>query len=216
MKKLFLILAVASMFIAGTAIASTWTATMVQTPFKGTLIPGTTGPLFDSSGGLASPITLNSWTFTMDNTTGVMDWPAGVVTTGPGDPVVAPSTDNTSAMTIWQGGTWNAGTQNYDANYANLGVDPSHGDFTAVVVPGSVTYYLAIYGVRFDYTGADGDWTDGTLRGVFAIGQDYSVLAVGNCTAGLYEFTAQIVPIPGAVWLLLSGLVGIIGLRKRN
>jgi hypothetical protein len=43
---------------------------------------------------------------------------------------------------------------------------------------------------------------------------DFSVAAIQTITAG--EIEAPAVPIPAAVWLLGSGLVGIVGLRRRH
>ena len=45
---------------------------------------------------------------------------------------------------------------------------------------------------------------------------DYEVFREGNSEVGIYMVRASVVPVPSAVWLFGSGLIGLIGLAKRK
>ena len=42
------------------------------------------------------------------------------------------------------------------------------------------------------------------------------ILATGGSVAGIDNYKASVVPVPAAVWLFGSGLIGLIGIARRN
>jgi hypothetical protein len=81
------------------------------------------------------------------------------------------------------------GTGGVEFSFANL-------DFTALAPPGTLV------GVGL---GSGGDWQDGNFLAVTDVTYQGATVTVVNP-----------VPVPGAVWLFGSGLIGMVGLKRRR
>jgi hypothetical protein len=66
----------------------------------------------------------------------------------------------------------------------------------------------------FDFQDADGDGVYDTAWGFFPDPTDPNIILEGTIP-GQY-FTVQVVPVPAAVWLLGSGVVGLVVLKRRK
>jgi hypothetical protein len=55
-----------------------------------------------------------------------------------------------------------------------------------------------------------------TLDGAYDINDDGAILALGDSGSGGRLVLLNPVPVPAAVWLLGSGLIGLIGIRRRR
>lgn len=114
------------------------------------------------------------------------------------------------------------GTSGDDADWFKLTINGSSGGVSA----GSVDFYLADY--RFADNSQDyiiNDWTWVDLSGLGNV--DTLTFSETSSDTGAYgmntpayfaldDVTSSPVPIPGAVWLLGSGLFGLIGIRRRK
>lgn len=83
-----------------------------------------------------------------------------------------------------------------------------------------------LYGIKWDTSGTSFSWTIVTDRAPM-LGNFYA--KDGNSNGGTYAYSGtlgvfgnnvvvpdSVTPIPAAVWLLVSGLVGLIGIRRKN
>ncbi|MFC1772640.1 lectin-like protein [Pseudomonadota bacterium] len=111
-----------------------------------------------------------------------------------------------SGETFWQGDF--TGTPGPDVTYANWrsGVEPNDSD------AGFGEDYLAIYGAAVPGGGGvtgPGDWHD--LR-------NSPVGGSGAWSIGGYvvEYELSAIPLPAAVWLFGSGLIGLVGVARRK
>jgi hypothetical protein len=128
-------------------------------------------------------------------------------------------------VSYWESIEFQSGLGNVQGNYAGFNnIDPSTGFVSLDPLSGGigsfVDMYLYLYNEYSDYTGAatsgfvgnDGNATD-TYAAILRIGLQDD----GSGNAQFYtEINPAPVPVPAAVWLLGSGLIGLIGIRRRN
>lgn len=77
---------------------------------------------------------------------------------------------------------------------------------------GSLASYIGLGTVSYSFVGSASDTstaTNGLLRGV----QDYAYLVNADVT---YTYSVPAVPVPAAVWLFGSGLIGLVGVARRK
>lgn len=127
----------------------------------------------------------------------------------------------TSATTVYETVGWIEGTQGlslpfqadqspytYQATLADLSISPIFGfDYLFLAITSTTTSYGSIVGPGsfiFDVVP-----NELLFANVFGIGG-------GDTGFGLFGVQVTTVPVPGAVWLLGSGLVGLVGLRRKR
>jgi hypothetical protein len=96
----------------------------------------------------------------------------------------------------------------YQATLADLSISPIFGfDYLFLAITSTTTSYGSIVGPGsfiFDVVP-----NELLFANVFGIGG-------GDTGFGLFGVQVTTVPVPGAVWLLGSGLVGLVGLRRKR
>lgn len=102
----------------------------------------------------------------------------------------------------WDWTNWGARTGTYAQNEPN-DWDP---DNPTPIVENGNEDYLSMWRIsKGTYVGTDGEWLDHNNDPTF-----YEFTFSGDVA-----YIAEAVPIPGAVWLLGSGLIGIVGIRRK-
>ena len=158
-------------------------------------------------------------------------WGAPIITDATGDSLASPNNGGTD---IWKLYYANNGVNNYfrmdiagtisTSDYANLyGIvlnssnpaDPS--SIGAVAFPLFGTLTMIPYGspgTDFLRTGSTLEWSipNSELSGAFT----FYGITLSTRAQGFIADTTTATPIPGAAWLLGSGLVGLIGLKRRK
>jgi hypothetical protein len=95
---------------------------------------------------------------------------------------------------------------NYIFDFVSMSYSPTDSAMTTTVTAGSSNLTLTQPGNPLEYLGDA--YTSLTVTNNFASGQ----ITPGGFTNA---FKLEQVPVPGAVWLLTSGLLGLVGLRKK-
>jgi hypothetical protein len=121
----------------------------------------------------------------------------------------APAASSPIAWDFSQGGVW--------AN--TFTTAPSSGDATGGTISGFIDITVNFTGASFVQSAAFTGSHTGTTSGTFDIG--WTSLIVGgpfDSRTGTYTATGTFaaVPVPAAVWLMGSGLLGLIGIARRK
>lgn len=188
MKKLLLVLAVASIFIASSAFSATMWKPSESIP------PSVVGGFnFDLDyDGTANTITISA-AYNLDASglsTGA--WQSSATFN-----VTAPDANGVVAQTNW------------------LTAGMAFGSTDVVTFNGTAAIgQFVIHVFNFTYDTDGGDPLENRFAGAPYWSPAHINTGIGNGDGWHYE--AAPIPIPGAAWLLLSGLVGIIGLRRKS
>jgi hypothetical protein len=124
------------------------------------------------------------------------------------------------AVSYWESIEFESGLGNVQGNYAGFNNDPAVGFGSLAGLAAGAGSFVDMY--LWQYQTFDGFFapdTEGFIDATGAYNDTYSaVLRIGlNETGDFYtEINPAPVPVPAAVWLLGSGLLGLIGIRRRN
>jgi hypothetical protein len=227
MKKIMLLLTAVMLFAAGTARAdismngaiASWNQQGqpgTQTTTAGTGSTNITAVDMSRAGGLSSNAGVNSlnsatWTsggyvqfgFTVDQgyhaNLGSLYFGSKVSATGPTNLIIETSTDNFA--TVLSNQTIAMNNTVTGTPYINNVIDLS----SLAAIAGGNTFYIRLYG-----TGATS--SAGTLRvGEYLSGSTYYFDTITGTVAA-----DSPTPIPAAAWLLGSGLMGLMGIRRKQ
>jgi hypothetical protein len=98
----------------------------------------------------------------------------------------------------------------YTFDKVYIGFNDMTAEMTMTVTADGNSWDLTNSGSSFTLPG---DYSFLTIRNTYSPGQFSSMVMTGNDSPNAFSFSQ--VPVPGAVWLLASGLVGLVGLRKK-
>jgi hypothetical protein len=135
-------------------------------------------------------------------------------------------TVNTFNLSGWDLGLFDDTAALTDANALNLGVSAEvsftaagSGNWNAINLSGGSKLLLG--GKQFVFAITDGfadNWFEATSATLQAVNTTNYEVTFANGVSQVYSFDAipTVVPVPAAVWLFGSGLIGLVGLARRK